>query len=660
MQENQEINEIFEKNMEALAKMNPKLAEKIREHTAENIDFIYSLTNEVIMVHDGIPLHSLEDPIKEAKEIFDTVKEKGFKSFHFIFGMGLGYLFKRATMEVEGNIVVFEPCLDILRMTFEVVDFSEELILKNVVIIDDLTILKPLFFNRYYQGDFVGVEILPAYKAKCPDLIQEATETLVDLYRNSNLNQSTVMNKSKAWSLAALNNIFDIATHPNAYLLKDKLKNVPAVVVSAGPSLEYAIEKLKEVEGKVFIVAVGQALRALDKAGIKPDVVVVIENLNVSSQFEGVSYINDLTVVLQPMTHRSLYELPVKRYMINFPISDNIANWYGRTLDKNVMGFPNRGTVSISAFYVALCAGCSPIMLVGQDLAYRDGKMYANNSSYDMLRYTLDKNGRPDYNMTDEIYESYAKGLELTKEELENRRKIFVRESMFVKGWDGEDLLTTSSYKVFLDNYVDIAHRELADLDQKLINSSVGGAYIKGLDHMPLEEALKDMDLDNSINVNELIDGIFDSYDNGENTYFELGNAIKKSMEDLKFSKEMSKKALEIARKIETEINKKIPKITLVDKHIGKLGKLDVDIIKKIKNLELINPFIQKELFDFSKNYSRMTDSDKESEKINNLKNNIDQSIKLYEAIVSGADQILEILPSVLENNKDLIDKSAP
>ena len=94
------------------------------------------------------------------------------------------------------------------------------------------------------------------------------------------------------------------------------------------------------------------------------------------------------------MTHRAIYTLPVKRLMLNFPRDDNIARWFGRIMDRGVQGYPNRGSVSFCSYYNAFHFGNEPMMLVGQDLAFRDGQCYASNSSYDEIRYSVGEDGK--------------------------------------------------------------------------------------------------------------------------------------------------------------------------------------------------------------------------------------------------------------------------
>ncbi|MEW5820416.1 MAG: 6-hydroxymethylpterin diphosphokinase MptE-like protein, partial [Cyanobacteriota bacterium] len=635
-----------------------ELADRIREHQPKDIDFIQALNGDLVMCYQGLPLHSLDNPVDEAQKVFDNVKNTKYNTFNIVYGLGLGYLFKRATMETEGTIVVFEPHLDVLKTTLEVVDFVEEIQRKNTFVINELKDLRRIFGHYFYKGDDVCIQMLTSYRIAYPEILSELTTLLQESYRTSIINQQTMLYKTRQWSVAALNNLFDILESPDSWGLKDRFKDVPAVLVSAGPSLEFAIDTLRKYQDKVMIIAVGQALKALDKAGIRPHIVEVIENLNVSQQFDGVSCLDQLTVALQPMTHRAIYELPVKRLLLNFPNSDNIARWFGDIMKRQLRGFPNRGSVSFCAYYNAFHFGNEPMILVGQDLAYRDGKCYASGTSYDKIKYELDEEGKVKINYNEELYETIGKTFEMNREEFMSRKESQEKEIMKVKGWSGEDLHTTVTYNVFLNNYIDIAETELERYEKVLINCSIGGAYIKGIEHMSLQECLENRcNLNHGINIDQALDDYYEEFKIAEEDYKRFVRGIRKTEDDLNDAKKIAQYSINLSNSILKELSKKVINEKYVDGLVDKLGKNDRKVINVVKKTRLINPFINKELYEYSKGYSREAENIDPENKIENLKDNVEQSLKLYEAIINGAESINEILPAIIEKNKERLEQ---
>ena len=648
-------NQVLEKNLEAIAKKSPKIAQDIRDYTPfKDIDFVISKSNDIVMCYKKVPLHDTEDPILEAKMTYDNVTHKGHNAINVVFGLGLGYLFKRATIELKGIIILFEPHLDVLRATLEIVDFSNELSREKVFLVKSMDELNDVFFTRYLQGDNAGIQMLTTYRLEYPDILEELVKVLNEVQTSCMYNQITILCKSRDWSLAAIRNIFDIAKSPNMLLLEDKLKDIPTVIVSAGPSLDYTLESLKKVQDKVFIVCVGQALKALDKAGIKPHIVCVIENLNVSQQFEGVSYINDLNIMVEPMTHRSIFELPVKRTIMFYPLGDFIARWFGRGLQRDVRGYPNKGTVSICAYYLARNAGSNPIMLIGQDLAFRDGNRYAKNSSYDLLKYEMDNDGKLKFTYNDEAYEKIGKTFGLTKEEFEEKNRREATEQATTKGWDGETIYTTGYYKLFINYFSEIAEHEMKKMDRRFINCSYGGAYIEHMEHMKFEDVLKECNLDHGIDINQTLEEVLESFKVEQDENIKVYKLLRKTEKELNESIQLSRLSIELAEKIQKELQKHNFNGNYIDSILVKLSKNDHKLTKLVAENELINPFIQAELFEYTSNYARK-ENDDSINVVEDLKENIEQSLKLYKAIIKGSEDINNLLSEVFKENNELI-----
>ena len=67
----------------------------------------------------------------------------------------------------------------------------------------------------------------------------------------------------------------------NIYQIRQALEGlnveeIPAILVSAGPSLDKNISELKKAQGKAFIVVVDAALRTVLRAGVRPDLTIFL------------------------------------------------------------------------------------------------------------------------------------------------------------------------------------------------------------------------------------------------------------------------------------------------------------------------------------------------------------------------------------------------
>jgi len=97
---------MFQKNLEAIKIKNPKLAErlgKIDINSITGIEVLEAESKDLIISYKNTPLHSTIDPSREAKTTWNrTIKNELKKNdIQIVFGLGLGYLFKRAYVSAD-------------------------------------------------------------------------------------------------------------------------------------------------------------------------------------------------------------------------------------------------------------------------------------------------------------------------------------------------------------------------------------------------------------------------------------------------------------------------------------------------------------------------------------------------------------------------------
>ncbi len=136
----------FEKNISALKKANPELAEiLIKSKKSSGPELVDTKTGMPSLKVDNILLHSRYDPEKEAKEWVAYHEEKiNNASSIYVLGFGLGYHILELNGKTEKDIIVFEPRLDIIRAALESVCLTP--VLERVRIVTDDKI--PSFENK--------------------------------------------------------------------------------------------------------------------------------------------------------------------------------------------------------------------------------------------------------------------------------------------------------------------------------------------------------------------------------------------------------------------------------------------------------------------------------------------------------------------------------
>ena len=129
------MNNIFVKNIEALKLKNPDLAKKLIAYVITDIPQLIAENNIYNIIYKNRPVHNPQNPLGEAVEIF-SMAENTPVSIHLIYGLGLGYLFQVACKNSQGTVILFEPDLNIMWLAFTLVDFSDNILQKNVYFTD--------------------------------------------------------------------------------------------------------------------------------------------------------------------------------------------------------------------------------------------------------------------------------------------------------------------------------------------------------------------------------------------------------------------------------------------------------------------------------------------------------------------------------------------
>ncbi len=173
-----------------------------------------------------------------------------------------------------------------------------------------------------------------------------------------------------------MRNIPMIAKYPSVASLRGKFQGKPAIIVSPGPSLSKNIALLKEFKDKAVIITGTHSLSAFNAAGIAPDIVMAVDVGNLTTHYENFDITQVEALVLGNTTRREHYQQPAKR-ILTLPANKNSDEWFYKVFDETVE-LQTGGSVSCTALSLADHMGCSPVMLVGQDLSFAGDKYYAD------------------------------------------------------------------------------------------------------------------------------------------------------------------------------------------------------------------------------------------------------------------------------------------
>ena len=420
------------------------------------------------------------EPVEMWFQLMGKIEEA---SLFFIGGMGNILYLERLLTQCEKkriSVVVYEPSADIFFKMLEQIDLKRALstALPLVFVVDQVSDVKiENVIGRMItmeRMEHVKTSIVPNYDKLFPkEMLLFATEI-----RKKCDSCAIAINTKVRFSNVTAFNVF-----ANAHFVIDGYKtrqladviprDIPAIIVAAGPSLNKNILELKRAKGKAFIIAVDTAMKPLIKMGIIPDMFAVVDGKKPVEliQVEGAEQIPLLASV--SAAHDLLDYHKGKKFFFDegYIYIDSMFAMTGKSFET----VPCGGSVATSAFALAYMIGMKHIILVGQDLALTENKTHADGTFKEKM------------------------------EEIDTSR------CMMVKGNVAEKVPTRGDLKTYLDwyNYYIAGCKEVCT-DLCVINATEGGAYIENTEVMSLREAIdqecqKEVDIQACINQLEPI-----------------------------------------------------------------------------------------------------------------------------------------------------------
>ncbi|EPU9550658.1 motility associated factor glycosyltransferase family protein, partial [Campylobacter jejuni] len=191
-------------------------------------------------------------------------------------------------------------------------------------------------------------------------------------------------------------NLPQMITHPSYKELLSKRKGISdtAIIVSTGPSLTKQLPLLKKYASKATIFCADSSYPILAKHGIKPDYVLSLERIPLTSEFfnnDFGEFDKDILFVLKSYVHPHTTKYLQKNNR-NFMLVSTYASFI-QYLKLDYFGYFNMGkSVANMSYLLTEYLNYKNIILIGQDLAYAENGNshpddYQNSANYESQMY---------------------------------------------------------------------------------------------------------------------------------------------------------------------------------------------------------------------------------------------------------------------------------
>lgn len=241
------------------------------------------------------------------------------------------------------------------------------------------TLESPLFYEHVLKQiawDFVFSTIeFKAMEKEDAVLCTKMKELLFKLNAGVNLSASIYADFGISIMKNVYANLLSRKEIKMANSFYDKFKDVPAIVIGAGPSFSNEVEFLKKAKDSALLLAGGTAITLLNNHSLTPHFSCAIDPKFPISIPSSPPFLHPMAV------NREVMQKSSNPFCFRHQGEIALESWLYDQLNIFKDDFDGGWTVSTVLAEMACLLGCNPIAFIGMDLSYVNGKKYAEIES---------------------------------------------------------------------------------------------------------------------------------------------------------------------------------------------------------------------------------------------------------------------------------------
>ena len=438
---------------------------QLESHQPSQIDLTFPPTGIPQLCYQGHHIYDSQDALAKTNSEINNFLQNPNPDLIVFFGLGMGWHAQFLRKKTQAPIIIFEPGFDILAAVLP----------KFAIDVDNITLVT----NTGHLVEVVGQYLtavsknmatgaITAYRDLFPTEFDDFCAALVQALNKIDIDQKTKAFFTTDWITHTRDNLPTLIYSKPLQVLGRIFAGKPGILVGAGPSLDKNIEVLKKVQNHALICAVHSAVMPLSKAGITPDIVVIIEGTKLDYYFQDISNIGDSILAPGPQTHPIHLDLGFKDILSISTSEHMVSDWLERAYQ--IVPLQSGGSVACTVFSMLHQLGCDPIILVGMDCAYTEGRTHASEAQAGCCRVD---------------YSSETNDMSVTY--LDGRVEGVRWDSQHVTAWSGKGKVMTRPIYSSYRHWFESAGQTWAS-DRTLINATEGGARFHGFQEMTLAD----------------------------------------------------------------------------------------------------------------------------------------------------------------------------
>ena len=371
---------VYEDNLAALATRSPELAALVDAAVPYSLEPAESRAGLPTARAGGLWLHSRYDPAAEARRAVDEALGAG-ADLLVLLGLGLGYA-AEAGLAAGIPVLAAECDPGLLRAELSVRDLAATLASDRFSLAlcpdgNSLTAAMAVLDPRS-----IAATENQGMRAACPEALESYRNAVRACREKDGINAATLKRFGKLWVRNLARNAILAGSLPGVARLFGRFAGAPALVLAAGPSLDDVLPSLPALRERCLLVCVDTALRSVLRAGVEPDVVVVVDPQYWNARhLDGCRPLSSV-LVTEAAVWPSVFDMPVRTAFLCsslYPLGRYIEHRCGGP--RGTLGAG--GSVATAAWDLARSLGCSPVFMAGLDLSFPDGKTHARASLFE-------------------------------------------------------------------------------------------------------------------------------------------------------------------------------------------------------------------------------------------------------------------------------------
>lgn len=519
---------IYESNLEALAKIEEELYLKLKNIKTNETFEVFLAENDIVANANIIDHRDKASIHKSAKDLSEKIKEfEEFDNYHslYFFGIGSGSLYEKLLQNANHqSIMVIEPEIELIYIALNLFDFSKEILSNRFKIKLSETITQENLLVSISYGSRLflktyNLHLYSSFYEKYSEEISRVSSVFLSVFEQVIYQKGDSLTDTLTGLSHSTSHMLNMIKQPSLDNLINKIKNrKSAVLVSTGPSLYKQLPLLKKVQDYITILCADASFPILSKEGIKPDVVLSMERVKESAKFYANTpdkFHKEVVFLLATVCHDETYKsIDSEGILSPFMRADN----HNRILGLDEWGYLGGGLSSANYLYnVAMYAEFESFTFIGQDLAYgKDGSSHCKNHVFG----------------ADELGAEKAIG------------------SVVAYGGIGK-VRTTRVWNLFLNDFNLQVNYVNKSLNMKTYNSTEGGARINGTVEIPFQDFC-----DKFVNLNIQKEKIVLDVPSPEMVENNTKKYLNKQKEVIKLATSISKNAKKVFNETELFLEK--------------------------------------------------------------------------------------------------------